>query len=271
MPSHVPAATGIAVLYHARRVARITRCRRSEARAGRAFNRSVAALSADRRRCGVLDRDGLMHLRAGVPAIIYRMPGLGARCRCHRTSRLLTGIAVLYHARRVARITRCRRGEARAGRAFNRGVAALSADRRRCGVLDRDGLMQLDRWCSRNYLPRARSWCGCRCLRTSRLLTGIAVLYHARGVARIARCRRREARAGRAFNRRVAALSADRRRCGVFDRDGLMHLSAGVPAIIYRVPGLGARVGAVARPGRYWYRCPLPRSRCCTYHSRSAT
>src|SRR4029077_10429047 len=83
-----------------------------------------------------------MHRPAGVPAIVYRVPGLGAGIGAFaRPGR--TGVAVLYHARRVARITRGRRGEAWASRAFNGGVAALTADRRRRGVLDRDGLMNL--------------------------------------------------------------------------------------------------------------------------------
>ena len=34
--------------------------------------------------------------------------------------------------------------------------------------------MHCARWCSRNYLPRARSWCGCRCHRTSRLLVSLS-------------------------------------------------------------------------------------------------
>ena len=47
---------------------------------------------------------------------------------------------------------------------------------------------------------------------------------------------------GWALYRAVIALAAYRRRRVVLDHDGLMHLSAGVPAGVYRVPGLGPGV-----------------------------
>ena len=57
------------------------------------------------------------------------------------------------------------------------------------------------------------------------------------GIARIASCRRAEARCGRTLNRLIAACSANGRRCGVLNRDGLGAISS-------VAVGVGGSVGA---------------------------
>ena len=68
------------------------------------------------------------------------------------------------------------------------------------------------------------------------------------GIARIAGCRRAEARHGRTLNRLIAACSADGRRCGVLYCDGLA-LAGGVAAGVGSVIGAAdaIAVGATAR------------------------
>ena len=99
-----------------------------------------------------------MHLSAGVPAIVYRVPGLGAgvgafaRPGCTEVSLSSTTLDVLHVSLEV--------GEVKLGLAGHSIVASLPCPPivGGCGVLDRDGLMHLSSWCSRNYPPHARSW-----------------------------------------------------------------------------------------------------------------
>src|ERR1043166_5580182 len=69
------------VVYYRRATARVTRCRRTEHRASRAFHCAFVALTANARRGRIYHMNGLAHCAAGVPAIIYRVPALGRRVR----------------------------------------------------------------------------------------------------------------------------------------------------------------------------------------------
>src|SRR5205814_8726730 len=72
-----PSCRAIAVAPDRRTTARITGCRIGEHRGGWALHCAVIALAAYHRRRVVLDHDGLTHCAAGVPAGVYRVPGLG--------------------------------------------------------------------------------------------------------------------------------------------------------------------------------------------------
>src|SRR5437764_2123424 len=72
-----PSCRAIAVEHDRGTAARIRRGRIGEDRGGWTLYCAVIALAAYRRRCVVLNHDVLTHLPAGVPARLYRMPGLG--------------------------------------------------------------------------------------------------------------------------------------------------------------------------------------------------
>ena len=115
---------------------------RTEHRHGRALNCAVIALTADRGRSVIHYHDGLSHRLTGVTAIIRGVPTLGRRVSVPARPSC-RGRTKVVHRRATARITRCRRGEARCSRALNGGIVASIADRGRRGVYYRDGLMHL--------------------------------------------------------------------------------------------------------------------------------
>src|SRR5205085_5740919 len=101
---------------------RITGSRISEHRCGWAFYCAVIALAAYRRRRVVLDHDGLTHCATGVPARVYRMPGLGPGVRTAAPG--CRAIAVEHNRGTTARITGSRISEHRCGWALYRAVIA---------------------------------------------------------------------------------------------------------------------------------------------------
>src|SRR5437764_10571351 len=80
-----------------------------------------------------------MHWAAGIPASVYRMPGLGPGVRTAAPS--CRAIAVEHDRGTAARIRRGRIGEDRGGWTLYCAVIALTAYRRRRVVLHHDGLI----------------------------------------------------------------------------------------------------------------------------------
>jgi hypothetical protein len=189
-----------------------------------------------------------MHLPAGVPASVYRMPrsGLGvvvgarpSRCR----------VAILYHGRSTARIRSCWRCEGRASRTLNCGIAALAADLRWRRVAHQDALTNLRAGVTASIHrmpPPGRDVF----VPTHPSHRGITVVHYCGTAARVRSCRRGEGRCGRTLNNVACALSANLRRSGVYYRDGLAACSRMVPAAIGGIPGTGLGVSASARTGR---------------------
>ena len=119
-------------------IARISSCRRGEARASRTLNRARSRQRRDARRLGVVHRDGLAGC-AAVIATVGRSPGPRDRVVLWATpgrGRIGKG-----QARVGIAIVRGRRAtKARCSSTFNGTRAAYSADGRVSGVIDRDSL-----------------------------------------------------------------------------------------------------------------------------------
>src|SRR5437867_4377830 len=215
-----------------RGIARVAGRRRREAGRGRTFNRRRPRQRRDRRRDRVHHVDHLAGRRA-VAAMIGRRPGP----RHHAVLRTTAGRGRVGEGQRriaVARVAGRRRREAGRGRTFNRRRPRQRRDRRRDRVHHVDhlaGRRAVAAVVGRRPGPRHHA-----VLRTTAGRGRVGEGQRRRGIACVARRRRREAGRGRTFNRRRPRQRRDRRRDRVHHVDHLAGRRA-VAAVIGRRPG----------------------------------
>ena len=129
----------VADLVHSRIAAGVTGRRRREHWRVRTLDRVIRSSRPNRWRCGVYYKNRLAACSRMVPAAISRIPSasLGVSARARTVGGTVTD---LVHRRIAAGVTGRRRREHWRVRTLNRVIGARRPNRRRSGILYRDGL-----------------------------------------------------------------------------------------------------------------------------------